>query len=349
MLQNLIETCKKLEPNWQRESFPELARKTLENFSVESLLGEFESQVARWIENNKLPPQLNLYNNFGEPSLTVFNNGKFAADIYFWRKNDTLIHSHGFRGAFKIVHGVSLHEEFEVETIKAFSEDVLKTKLSQKKIHVMKTGDVQKIKPDMELTHRVVHLENPTVSLCLRTVEDTALNQWHHLPAGLSFQKKHTSEKTIKQILYFQYLLGSDSKYAHEFYLKLLCELDISSKIALYESLCFDQLGLEPETSEVAGELLQDLLRKTEWFEFYEKHYENLQENLQEHQIQNPALKIVAHAINSGHSKDQTQRLLSQFSDQGLQNLCEQLKKTTSVFTEGFEDLQIKRIDAFKK
>lgn len=347
MLKTLIETCRNLEKNWKREAFPEVARKTLEDFIVEPSLEDFEVQVANWLSSEEMLPQLNLYNNFGEPSLTLFNNGKFALDVYFWRKNDTLIHSHGFRGAFKILYGVSLHEEFEVETTETFSKDLLKTNLTQKDIRIMKQGDVQQINPDMELTHRVVHLDDPTVSLCLRTVEDTTLHQWHHLSSGLSFQKNHITEKTIKKCLYFQYLLGSDAVRAQKFYAELLSELNTSSKIALYEGLCFGQLGLYEATNEIAADFIYESFQKEKWFELYEKHYEGLQKNLQESQAQSPELKLLAHAINNNQAKEQTQKLLKELSDKKIEELCEELKTNTEVFTEGFELDQLDKIDQF--
>lgn len=343
----LIETCKKLEEGWQRESFPDVARATLEALSIEPSLKDFELEVAEWLNKNELIPQLNLYNNFGEPSLTLFNNGKFALDIYFWRKNDTLIHSHGFRGAFKILYGLSLHEDFNVETTETFSEDILKTHLSQKEIKIMKEGDVQQINPDMELIHRVVHLDDPTVSLCLRTVEDLELNQWHHLTIGLSFQKKHITEKTIKRNLYFQYLLGSDPVKAKNFYDELLNELSTASQISLYEGLCFDQMGLDGATTEMAAEFLYERFQKTKWFKLYEEHFEVIARNLQESLAGSPALKLLAHAVNNDFSKEQTADLLSDCSDQKISNLFEELKKNTIVFTEGFEGDQLGRIDAF--
>jgi len=348
MLESLITTCKKLEKDWDRERFPDLAKKTLEKLIIEPSLEEFEKEVSEWLNNNDLVPQLNLYNNFGEPSLTVFNNGKFALDIYFWRKNDTLIHSHGFRGAFKIMYGLSLHEDFVVETLNTFSKDILNTKLTQKNIKVMKPGDSQQINPDMELTHRVVHLGDPTVSLCLRTVEDTELNQWHHLTTGLSFQKKHVSEKTIKRSLYFQYLLKSDEKKAKDFYQKLLDELSSAEQISLYEAVCFDQVGLDEETTETAAEILFESFIGDTWFGFYEAHFDKLEQNLQESLAGSPALKLLAHAINNDFAKKQVVELLSEISDQSLDELCEELKNSPEVFVEGFGGSQLDTIEHFK-
>ncbi len=44
--QSLIELGQKLETQWHRESFPDLARKNLEDFSSEVSLPDFEVQIA---------------------------------------------------------------------------------------------------------------------------------------------------------------------------------------------------------------------------------------------------------------------------------------------------------------
>jgi|GEM_PF-1509276 len=348
MLKNIITTCKALEKNWNRESFPAAARLCLESLSFESSLEDFEVQVAEWLEHNKLPKQLNLYNNFGEPSLTLFNNGEFAIDIYFWRKNDTLIHSHGFRGAFKVLYGLSLHEDFEVKTKHKFTEDVLESEIKSKEIRVMKSGDVQQINPDMELTHRVVHLEDPTVTLCVRTVDDLELNQWHHLSTGLSFQKKHISQKTIKKSLYCQYLLRSDKRKAVDLFFKNLRALETAEQISLYEGVCFDQIGFDAESTEFFSELMYEYFQKTEWFELYQAHYENSQTYLQESEFGGAASKLVAHAINKDFQRSKTESLLQTFTDEKVSKICDDLKSQPAVFVEGFEADQLERIDSFK-
>jgi len=348
MLQTLIDSCKKLEKDWSRETFPESARLCLEQLSHPLSLRDFEAEIGEWLKTAELPKQLNLYNNFGEPSLSLFNNGKFAIDIYFWRKNDTLIHSHGFRGAFKVLYGVSLHEVFEVETLGEFAEDLLKTKLKPQDIKVLKKGDVEQINPDMELTHRVVHLDNPTVTLCVRTVEDTELNQWHHFTSGLSFKKKHVSENTVKRNLYFQYLLGTKRKKATKFYQDLLDDLSAAEKISLYEGLFFGEIGLEDTATEIAVELIQEEFLKTKWFDLYEMHYESLQRELQGAMAKTAELRLLIHSINSGFSKEKTAELLAEISDKKVSELCEELKTKMDVFVEGAELDQLDSIEGYR-
>lgn len=173
MIEQILSHTASLETNWSRAKFPQLALESLNTLELSKSLNEIEQSVAAWLlESKEIPPQVKLLNNFGEPPVTIFNNGKFAVDIYFWRKNDTVIHSHAFRGAFKVIHGRSLHEEFQVSFLKEINQDISFSKLSESTKTIMKTGSTQIINPGTELVHSVLHLDNPTITLCIRTVEE---------------------------------------------------------------------------------------------------------------------------------------------------------------------------------
>jgi len=293
-----------------------------------------------------LPSQLNLYNNFGEPSLTIFNNKKFAIDLYFWRKNDTIIHSHGFRGAFKVLFGQSFHEQFKVQLLNSYANDIQETKLLSEHIKIMNPGDVNIISP--QLTHRVVHIDNPTVTLCIRTVEDTALDQWHHLPTGLSFKKKNLSEKTIKQVLYFQYLLESNLDIASDFLNKLLGNLETSDKISLYESLCYSEIGLNEDSFNFIENKYKEIFEKEEWFSIYKNYFSELSSKLQEINADSKEFKLLAHLINCDYEKEQVREILNSVSNNNLDDLLVGLSKQNGIFTCGHEESQLQKINSYK-
>ncbi len=345
MISTLIDFANTLERDWSIEDHSQKALSFLSDLSINQTLEVFESSVAEWMGSCNLPKQVNLYNNFGEPSVSLFNNGKFAVDLYFWRKNDTIIHSHGFRGAFKLLYGLSLHEVFNVQTAEKFTSDIKRTSLESQKINILKPGDVHEITP--ELTHRVVHIDDPTVTLCVRTVEDTELEQWHHLPTGLSYKKKNLSEKLVKQVLYFQYLLNSDSLKAEQFIKNLLTGLDVSSQISLYESLCYGEVGLDESSFTVIEKEFKSIFESTNWFAMYKKYYESLGVKLQESLAENKELKFLAHAVNSNYSVEKTKDLLSLFTNKNLDELCKSLLENNNVFTNGFEETQRSKIENY--
>lgn len=346
MIESLINFAKKLEKQFDIDEIPKAANEFLSDFKIDKSLSDFEIEIKNWLLENNIPRQVNLYNNFGEPSLTIFNNQKFAVDLYFWRKNDTIIHSHGFRGAFKVLYGLSLHEQFKVQLINSYASDIQETKLLIEETKVMSPGDVNIINP--ALTHRVVHLDNPTVTLCIRTVEDKKLDQWHHLPTGLSFKKKNLSEKTIKQVLYFQYLLESNIKVAGEFLNNILSKLDTSDKISLYESLCYSEIGLNEESFNFIENKYKEIFEKEEWFSLYKNYFSGLSSKLQELGADKKEFKLLAHLINCDYEKKQVREILKSVSSENLEDLLVNLSSQPGIFSDGHEEGQLQKINFYR-
>lgn len=349
MVKKLINLAESLETKWSLEDFPQQAFKALTDFQITCGLSQFESELDRWLLSlEKLPKQVNLYNAFGEPSISLFNNDKFVVDIYFWRKCDTLIHSHAFRGAFKVLYGQSIHEEFQVQFEDEKPNNNIKvSRVSRKSAKAMKAGDTHKILPGMQLVHRVLHLENPTVSLCVRTVNDKDLDQWHHLSSGLSFKQKNITELIIKQLLYFQHRLKSDAKDAMVFLGHMLHSIDTATQLSLYEALFKDEFGLSYETSEVLLDELRQGFLNHDWFALYEDHYLKSEALLNETMASRPALKFLAHAINEQYKPNEVAKIIKSFEVKDLGQLRDELKIEESIFSEDCKDEQLLKINNF--
>src|SRR5262249_30530981 len=59
------------------------------------------TDVVAWaFATNAIPAQLDLKSTFGEPPLTVYNDGCVLIDVYHWLDGSTSIHQHAFAGAF---------------------------------------------------------------------------------------------------------------------------------------------------------------------------------------------------------------------------------------------------------
>jgi len=323
MISQFIGIAKELEAKFSKEAFSKESVVLLQQLELSLSLSDFEREVANWTQSNDMPKQLNLYNNFGEPSLTLFNNGQFAVDLYFWRSNDTIIHSHAFRGAFKVLYGSSLHEVFSVVSKSVFSSDIQTTNLTSESINILSAGEIHEI--NSELTHKVVHLADPTVTLCVRTVEDTELDQWHHLSTGLSYKKSNLSVEVVKQVLYFQYLLNSDLDEANLYLDHLLSKLKISAQISLYESLCYGELGLSDHAFQGAEQKFKIIFEAEPWFGLYQKYHQQELITLNDLNIKDTDLKLLIHSANAGYGKESTANLLLALSNSNLQEVYEKV------------------------
>jgi hypothetical protein len=275
---NLFESlAQKVETAWglnghSLESFPEIATRALREFEYGMDQAALEQTLAEWFQQTRpLPPQINVHNTFGQPPITIFNNHKFVVDIYFWLTADTSIHSHGFRGAFRVLHGRSLHEEFTVKTLQEFAPDVHLTDLGIPQKTFLTAGDTMPILPGKDLTHRVVHLEKPTVTLCVKTINEESLHQWNYFPNGLAIQKRHVPAGLIKQIYYFQYLGGQNPDLATKFLEDLLDQCDLSLQMNLAEEISGGAYDLGEDFAGFIMDRIQDRHQDAAWFQRYQE------------------------------------------------------------------------------
>src|SRR5439155_8916147 len=127
------------------------------------------------------------------------------------------IHSDGFRGAFRVLHGRSLQETFQVKVSQRIAPGVMECEPGMPEMTLLEPGDVRTILPGEKLTHRVIHLEKPTVTLCVKTINEPRLYQWEYYPGGLAVQRRDLGPELIKEIYYFEYLLHRNAARAVRF------------------------------------------------------------------------------------------------------------------------------------
>ena len=75
------------------------------------------SDVVEWAATTPaLPLQLDPQSQFGDPPLTVYNDGCLVIDIYFWLHSSTSIHQHAFAGV-EIAHQVVSQRQDGVDVV----------------------------------------------------------------------------------------------------------------------------------------------------------------------------------------------------------------------------------------
>jgi len=318
-----MELAKLIEKSWQAESyhqnsFAEICFDQLNRFQLDLTLNQFEKMIADWVLESSLPKQLNVYNNFGQPPITLFNNDKFVLDIYFWMHVDTSIHSHAFSGAFKLLYGRSIHENFSVTPKIIYAQDVMSSDISQPEARLLCAGETQKIHSGNKFNHRLIHLDAPTITLCARTVDDVKNKQWHHFPNGLSIEKRTISESVIKGLYYYQYLFIRNQELAIHFLYDLIKSWDISVSLNLYEQLAVDNMGIENDAIDCFSDILIDLYGDSEWFKIYESFNKQMQENTITIDGNSVESRFLEHAINSSYPFEQTKSLLEEVQGHAL-------------------------------
>jgi len=132
----------------------------------------------------------------------------------------------------------------------------------------LNVGDVREIKRGLGFSHRVLHEINPTVTLCIRTVNDKT-PQWHHFDNGLSIQKVSPEASDIKRLSILDYIYIQDEDRAENYVTSLLNSFSPSLTMNLYEQLSYDQMGLSEETVEYFFSKVVDKYGKTCWYKTY--------------------------------------------------------------------------------
>ena len=266
----LLEIGHEIESLLESDSdFSKVAFNYLKNSKLSYSLEELEEFMMRWSLNNTiLPDQVNVYNGFGQPPLTLFNNGSFVVDLYFWQTLDTSLHSHSFSGAFQVLHGKSLHEVYKVTKIEEYFPDIFKSDLNLEVEETLHVGDVREIRRGLDFSHRVLHEINPTVTLCIRTVNDKT-PQWHHFDNGLSIQKVSPEASDIKRLSILDYIYTQDENRAGSYVTSLLNSFSPSLTMNLYEQLSYDQMGLNEESVEYFFSKVVEKYGDTSWYKTY--------------------------------------------------------------------------------
>lgn len=298
---------------------PEVATRLLTEFEYDLSQVQLDRWLAQWLRDSaQLPEQVSLHNTFGQPPITLFNNGRIVVDLYLWVAADTTIHSHGFRGAFRVLHGTSLQELFAVTATRRIAPGAMQFEPGVPQMAILERGDVRTILPENQFIHRVIHLEKPTVTLCVKTINEPGIRQWEYHPDGLAMERLDVAADLIKELYYFDYLRPRDAALAARYLRKLIAATSVVMRLTLVEAL----LGGELDLSEKGIDLCLAEVRRHHGKEgWYKRHLHP--EPLYRKELQfagcDTALeRLVAHFINRGYGRDTVAPLLSRVAGREL-------------------------------
>lgn len=187
---------------WQKHdlslaAFPELTKAALEK-SPPSAHIDLEELIHEFLSNNNQPPQ--GHSGFGQPELIAFNSEHFYIQILFWMEGTTKIHQHGFSGAFHVMHGSSVHSEFEFLNPQSISPNLSTGDLSLKQIDLLDAGTTVPITSGNKCIHSLFHLESPSVTIVVRTHHDQGSSpQFNYLPPHIAIDPLHEDPLTDRR------------------------------------------------------------------------------------------------------------------------------------------------------
>lgn len=315
---------KRAEREWTRTrnrlaAFPAIAARLLTEFEYGLSQNQLDRWLAKWFRDSvRLPEQVSLHNTFGQPPITLFNNGSLVVDLYVWVAADTTIHSHGFRGAFRVLHGNSLQETYTVKGIRRIAPGVMQCDRGVPQMEILEAGDVRAILPGEKLTHRVVHLENPTVTLCVKTINEPGIHQWDYHPDGLALQRLEVAPDLIKEIYYYDYLLKRNAALAARHLRDIIGANSVLMRMTLWEALCGGVLEVSEKAVNRCLAEIRRLHGKADWFRRHVSPTPSYLKELQFAGCDSALERMVAHFINSGYGRSTISPHLSRVAGREL-------------------------------
>jgi hypothetical protein len=173
--------------NFDHDRFAEIAEAALLEADIPRNFRFDFDDLTRWmLQPDHVKPR-DGQRQFSDLPLSVARGTGFFVELLLWTSSTSSIHQHSFSGAFTVAQGSSIHSKFEVETLERVTEGVQLAKGRLASAELLKPGMVRRIHAGSRLSHSVFHLDEPTLSIVVRTV----FEPWH-LPQLTLFPPNYT-------------------------------------------------------------------------------------------------------------------------------------------------------------
>lgn len=231
-----------IELQWRNADYDELklpaiARTKLLEHDLPSKLTPWD--VLEWtMAQPELPPQADPNANFGDPPITVYSGARFHIDVYFWFTGTTAIHQHGFSGAFQVLAGSSIHSWYEFtpeDYVNVFMEF---GRMELKLCELLEVGAVQEINPGRGYIHSLFHLDDPSVTIVVRTRKSPMfLPQYSYHKPHLAIDPFYVQDSMTKKVQSMRAMLKAKRPEADTKIGQLLADSDIQQTYFLLREL----------------------------------------------------------------------------------------------------------------
>ncbi len=161
--------------NFDHDRFADIAEAALIGADVATNFHFDFDELTRWVlQPDHVAPRdgSRLFSNL---PVNVASGTGFFVEMLLWTTSTPSIHQHSFSGAFTVARGSSIHSQFRIETLERITEAVQLVKGSLDTTEALKPGMVRRINAGSQLTHSTFHLDEPTISIVVRTMYEP----WH--------------------------------------------------------------------------------------------------------------------------------------------------------------------------
>ena len=166
-LGSLVEQMWK-DQNYDEKVFPDIAAQALVDTSPDKHISPWE--IIRWLYTTaRIPGQMDMPGEFGNPPITLYTGPRFHIDVYFWLDGTTSVHQHAFCGAFHVLLGSSIHCHYTFRDRQQLNQHFVVGRMVLEGVDLLETGATKRILPGEQYIHSLFHLDRPSATICVRT------------------------------------------------------------------------------------------------------------------------------------------------------------------------------------
>lgn len=188
---------RRIEERWRSAGFDDRAISSIaeeELVRTPAHLHVGPDDVLEWCNRPgfDLPAQADLEARFGDPPVTVFRARQMVIDVNFWIDSSIAIHEHSFDGAFQVLSGSSMHTQYDFVEKARYNSYTYAGDLTAHDTEQLSPGDVRQIRAGAEFIHALFHLERPSSTVVVRTLESPLVSiQRDFIAPGFAFSSFH--------------------------------------------------------------------------------------------------------------------------------------------------------------
>jgi hypothetical protein len=196
---------KRIERLWRQHSYSEevFPALVLEALQQDPPAGKIDlGDIVDWAFSSAQEFQQPRGKLFGDPPVMLFQAPRFYIEALFWNSSTTSIHEHGFTGAFTVLAGSSVHSHWRFSPERTINSRMICGRLERISTEILRSGDMRPIFSGDRLIHQLFHLDQPSVTLVIRTyIDRNSLPQYNYLPPGLAVDPEDDRDSLRKRRL----------------------------------------------------------------------------------------------------------------------------------------------------
>ena len=188
--------------DFDQQSFPDIAVSALRSARLSERIGAREILELAASDRPDMEP-LQFEPGFGDYQYVAYRHGRFYIEVLLWMNSTTSIHEHAFSGAFTLLEGSSVQAVYDFDEQERVNQNLRIGVLKARQVELLFAGDVVPIRAGRSLIHSAFHLDDPTISIVARTVQDDeALPQLDYCGGRIGYKNDMTQgeAKSIKAI-----------------------------------------------------------------------------------------------------------------------------------------------------